>query len=348
MLRWLALVFACSLYSFSEENTFQTYFFSPSLDTLQIADWKHPIYADYLLIQNHLNAKVDALLNTQIKNRPIKTDAYGWIIYRMAKLRAIVGTGDPIFDILYFNKDPEKKDKCIICYASCHAPQSDSDYPKALRCIIESLQTFGFDGHFIYRIGGWPNPQKERLKYADVPYGFKPFFFEEVRDLGYKKILWLDACSVPVKSIEPLFAFLENHPCCFFDVFCKEMSSLEMREKRYITQALNISRKRRYYEVLSQVVGLNLNHLKANELLDRWIEAAEKKVPFLESDQLPFAFLVNELDLLGGKLPHEYYVEGEPLNFTHPLMKPSAIIYHQYAFLRPDAVVPADFFRSLQ
>jgi hypothetical protein len=211
---------------------------------------------------------------------------------------------------------------------------------------LESLKKFNFDGHFIYYIGGWPSLKKDRLKWVDVPFAFKPFLFEEVRDLGYENILWIDACCVPVKSLDPVFSFIKDKGLCFYSYG----SNVNWREftdgYAYLMPFLGLSKNKKYEEISSQVVGLNMSNPGAINLLNEWIFAAERKIPFLQSDEPPFMYLINHLNLRHGRMPSYFYVETpcNTGNFSYWKANNQAIIYHQYDFIDPQYPVPNDLF----
>jgi len=333
--------FTCTGPVLSEERI-RDHFCPPDMANLPISDWKNPTMDDYFIIQQHLNKRRSMLFELPDDQKCFEPNLEGWIRYRLGRLQLVdTYENPPQFEVVYINNNPAKKDKCIICYAG-YSNNSGRDYVQGLNYLIKSLKKFGFDGHLIYRIGGWPSLQRDRLKLADVPYAFKPLFFEEVRDLGYKKILWLDSAAMPVKSLNPLFKFMEKHGCCFFAQWPMPQESLDQLE--YVARSLNITKRSGFKAVLTQIVGFDLDNPKAAHLLDRWIKAAEKKVPFLEpsADQFSFALLAHELDMLPCVLPNHYYEEGGPRNFRR---KHSAtIIFHQYEFLNPELVIPEDVF----
>jgi hypothetical protein len=226
-------LFCRAVFASEIEDRLKNCFFNPPIESLDIADWEHPTIADYWKIQRFFKQKLTGIIEKPISERPFYTDYlntefYGWLTYRMGRLKLIKDEEEmPSFHTVYFNNDPEKKDKCVICYAGYPSPGSEQrNYTLGIDLIIQSLKKHNFDGHFIYRIGGWPNIQKGRLRYADVPFAFKPFLFEEVRDLGYKKILWLDSSCVPVKSLDPVFNWIETYGLCF-----KESSMRKFRLK---------------------------------------------------------------------------------------------------------------------
>jgi hypothetical protein len=350
----LSLNFFCSImHGVVDSDKLWAYFFSPALTDLPISDWCNPTIKDYQLIQAFIKEKVKRLADIPIASRPFENeflnkDFHGWITYRMNQ-RDLVGNEVeaqlPHPYIIYFNKDPSNKKRCVICYASHHpANPEDRDYKRGIDTIVKALKQNKFDGHFIFYIGGWPGLKKGRLKYADVPYSFKPFMFEEVRDLGYEQVLWLDACTVPVNSLDPVFKWVETHGICYFGYGgCIPWDEFN-RAYSQIIPFINIGEV--YRNIVSQVVGINMRDSRGTQLLEAWIKAAEEKVPFLQSDQPPFGFLINKLNLLHGELPYYYMVET-PSNtgdFAYWKLNPYAIFYHQYDFLDPKFSISYDFF----
>ncbi len=89
---------------------------------------------------------------------------------------------------------------CIVLFASL-----DRVYPGYVRSLIEALEEVGYCGYVYYRIGGYPNPTGEEIRFAGVPYAFKLFMLEEARDLGFRYLLWLDASLIPLKNPQSLF-----------------------------------------------------------------------------------------------------------------------------------------------
>jgi hypothetical protein len=353
----LSLNLFCSIAHTAGDSSLQdrirTHFFSPDVTDLPVSDWYNPTVQDYQLIQSMIKQKIKKLVDTPISNRPfandfLNTEFYGWTTYRMNR-GDLVGQEEnaamPNPYIIHFNNDPENKKRCVICYASHAAGRAgERDYVRGIRTIIEALKKHNFDGHFIFYIGGWPSLKKGRLKYADVPYAFKPFMFEEMRDLGYEEVLWLDACCVPVKNLDPIFRFIKNEGLCFVGLN-RNMPWDEFNQSYPLIMPF-VSVRKSYRNIVSQVVGINMRDSRGLQLLNAWIKTAEEKVAFLQSDQPPFVFLVNELNLMHGQLPHHYFVETScnTGNFAYWNYNPYAILYHQYDFVNTEYSLPHDFF----
>jgi hypothetical protein len=354
MFKLLACVFVtCSALCSTEiEKGLEKLFFTPEITSLSISDWKQPTAEDYWKIQCFMQERHIANINSPPSDRPfpteyLNTEFYGWLLYRNGRLGLVKNqTEMPSKHVVYCNNDPSNKKNCVISYAGCQSRGNERDYLRGINVILKSLEKLGFDGHFIYYIGGWPSLQRDRLKWVDVPFAFKPFLFEEVRDLGYENILWLDACCVPVKRLDPVFKFIQEKGLCFYSYGSKVQWREFTEGYKYLMPFLELSKRKQYDEISSQIVGLNTKDPKANQLLDEWLKAAERKIPFLQSDEPPFMYLVNHLNLNYGSMPQKFYVET-PCNtggFSYWRANHQAIIYHQYDFLNPQYAIPDELF----
>ena len=327
------------------EDKLKICFFSPEITTLGIADWNQPTVDDLLKLQNFIKERhirnvkrysEDPTFQAPFPSDYLNKEFFGWLLYRSGRLSFIKDEIiTPGRQVIYFNNDPNKKDKCVICYAGHQSSWNERDYIRGIHLMIKALEQTHFDGHFIYYIGGWPSLKKGRLKYIDVPFAFKPFLFEEARDLGYREVLWLDACCLPVKSLKPIFKHIRKKGLCFYSYGSLQKWREFDLGYAYLMPFLNLSKKGRYEQISSQVIGLDLSDAKALCLLNEWIKAAERKIPFLQSDEPPFMYLINQLQLQNCRMPNNYYIET-PCNtgdFNYKRVNRDAIIYHQYDFI---------------
>lgn len=114
-------------------------------------------------------------------------------------------TGEiPIFDIIYLNNDMDDKRNCVVLYATYNSP-----YPENLKKITSALATLGFDGHVIYRLGGFPNIADGAISMIEVPYAFKGCAMREAYLLGYQNVLWLDSSLTPESDLSAIFERIE-------------------------------------------------------------------------------------------------------------------------------------------
>ena len=181
----------------------------------------------------------------------------------------------PKLECICFGEEEAEKDECIICYASC---SSVKNYSLGVERLINLLKKTGYRGHLLYRIGGWPDIHKGSLIYFNVPYSFKAFLFDEVRDFGYKKVLWLDASMCPNKSLEPIFERIREAGIVLStdnQVFSRTISSYVIQGMRLTPDEVKNTRR-----FASGVIGLNFEMDMPNSFLDSWLEAIALRTPF--------------------------------------------------------------------
>lgn len=329
MKKILPLLLTSLLFASPSTKELHDYFTLPAITSLPITDWTNPTIADLKLIDAHNSKKKWEIHRNPKSLRLLDEDTEGWITYRMGRVQ-LAPTDDsaPYLEIDDLGNDPNQKELCIICYGSYN--NADRDYIHGIDQMKAALQEHNFPGHFIFRIGGWPNLKKGRLKYADVPYGFKPFFIEEVRDMGYKKVLWLDSAVMPVQNLAPLFRHIEKRGICFFSQ--GQMPSYRITYLSHVINALNVPTQVTFIDILSQVVGLDFTKPHINDFFDDWIKATEGKVAFFEpsADQASFALLIHKHKLLKGILPSSWMSRQGTVVPPYP---PNALLNHNYHYL---------------
>lgn len=261
----------------------------PANEKVHLRDWLNPDIEDYKILQNYL----------QFSPRPeLQYLNYPRTQWRADRIRNfhLIGDGEaPKFEILYLNNSPSEKKKCIVTYISFN-----EEYVSHLNNLIEQLKLIGFDGHLIYRIGGWPATQEGSLEFFDVPYSFKIFSLLEAKHLGYESCLWLDACLFPVKKLDPIFEHIAQH-----GVFFQTIPGYPMEDhiQAFATESfgLSLSKFLQFTFVSSFTVGLDLTSQRGLNLLDSWYEMVKtRKLGFLSfiPEQAALCTLINELKLL--------------------------------------------------
>ncbi|NGX33732.1 MAG: hypothetical protein K1060chlam1_00073 [Candidatus Anoxychlamydiales bacterium] len=259
-----------------------------------IKDIKNPTFRDYLKIQKHFknNKREELKLFSQtIKNNENLLDEN---YIKKAKEFRLVGKKrqmKPIFEKLYFNTSKEDKKRCIICYTSFN-----KNYPEGVKRMKKSLSLIGYKGHFIYRIGGWPNLEKNSLKYAHVLFAFKPFFFREVKDMGYETVLWLDSAVLPLQPIESIFEKIEKNG--YFGYRADFILSEYTNE--FVLNLFDVTPQQANFIETTEagILGLNLNSFIGNAILDKWLWAAENGGFFsARHDQNALSLIAYKLDL---------------------------------------------------
>ena len=193
----------------------------------------------------------------------------------------------------YIDSEPEDRARCIICYASYNG-----NFPKKVKRMIERLKESKFRGHFLYRIGGWPDVEGGSLKLIHVPYAFKVCMFKEAKRLGYKRVLWLDTSFKPLKNFNSIFHLIRRDG---YFVTSLDRTSLRDRGSRKVQSAFELSDDEMLSikELASGLIGVDFSSKTGVELIDRWYNAALALDPFLSPrpEQSALAAILYKMDL---------------------------------------------------
>ncbi len=280
----------------SEYNLKTGKYLLPAADKICISNWLYPTLEDYRVIQSYLSSDRPELSYLNYPGTDLREQKM-----RNFKIR---DRGGIFFDIFYLNGAPNNKKNCIVTYISC-----DDEYIKNLTTLFKALKTVGFDGHFICRIGGWPATEEGSLELFDVPYSFKIFALLEAKRLGYKNCLWLDACMIPQKSLDPIFECIENNGIFFYSV---PGYSYENNIEDFAVKALGSTLEKflQMKPITTIAVGLDLTNERSLNLLNEWHQMAKEKLGFLSfiPEMAPFCILVHKFNLVSfaRPLPHPY------------------------------------------
>ena len=149
-------------------------------------------------------------------------------------------------------------------------------FPTGTQRLKESFVEYGYTGDFLTWIDkdGWP----QGLSHADCPYGFKAMAFMEARNMGYTHILWCDSSIWAMRSVVPLFDYIDHHGYLLWNSgwncgeWCKD-DALE---------PLGVIRDELFHmrQIQASVLGLNFRHQVANEFLSNWVDFAKDGVTF--------------------------------------------------------------------
>lgn len=259
------LLFLVSFYSlYAEPTVYQT-----------LSNLYHPSRSDYQKIQKYLKKGDRQELN--LLKEAIEPG--GALHDYKSRVRRIHFVGKwpwqgPRFGIVPFGCSLNDKKICVVTYASYN-----QNYPVGVSLIEEALKKVGFKGHFVYRIGGWPDLEGGSLKLAHVPYAFKPCFLRELGRLGYELVLWLDTSIRPMKNLDSVFKTIEEQGYLFY----RSGHTLAQYCTKEAMEALGepIENAEHIYSVAAGVFGVNLRHEQGQKLVQKWYEAAQKETPFL-------------------------------------------------------------------
>lgn len=100
------------------------------------------------------------------------------------------------------------KKACVVSFAD-----SAGAYQKKLLRLEQSLKG-NFDGDFL---GFTSYDQIQCEPHSVIPYKFKPYAIQKAIDMGYELIIYADSPVYAIKSIEPVFNYIEQKGYLLFD-----------------------------------------------------------------------------------------------------------------------------------
>jgi hypothetical protein len=166
------------------------------------------------------------------------------------------------------------KNRCVLLFGSFNGI-----YEEKVRRVLSELRECKYSGDVLLRIGGFPNVQNEGLKICHVPYAFKVAFLQEARERGYKEVLWLDTCMHPITDLETIFSKIKKRG--YFYSFAGTLRDNEPKNLLESAQALGIGLE--HYDKISHIssgiLGVNMEDIKAQWLIDGWFEETKKVYP---------------------------------------------------------------------
>lgn len=149
-------------------------------------------------------------------------------------------------------------------------------YPKGQHRLSESLDSVRFlDDRLFWR----DSVPQTSPPHNVIPYAFKPHAFLEARRQGYKSVLWVDSAVWAIKSLDPMFEYIEKEG---YLLFRNGWSSGEWCSDAAL-KPLGITREESfaYPHLMACVMGLNFDDDKANAFLDEWVALANDGITFL-------------------------------------------------------------------
>lgn len=163
---------------------------------------------------------------------------------------------------------------CVVLSCPIHPK-----YENLLLSLVDALKEIGFKGAVFYRIGGYPVPTGEEVRFVAVPYSFKIFTMLEAYQLGYKNLLWLDSAVYPMKSLDPLFRKIENEGVL--------ISWKKFRKNGLLPETQKILKELTGYEpgffshVSMQVFGLRMDLPWVGQFIEDYYEMCRLGTPFI-------------------------------------------------------------------
>lgn len=174
----------------------------------------------------------------------------------------------------YIGAKRKDKKQCIICYTSFN-----QNFVTKIKKMPKLLAKIGYEGHFLSRIGVWPDLEGGSIKLAHVPYAFKVSMLNEARRLGYKNVLWLDSSFIPLTDLSEIFDLIEKNG---YFATCLPYS-LHSHGSEMMRESLGLTEKEMFQvkQCAGGLVGINFEHPSGITLFNAWYKAAEDLGPFL-------------------------------------------------------------------
>lgn len=260
----------------------------------EIPDHAHPRMCDWVRLQSYL-AKGE---RKELRQLDEAIEPGGNLFDYRCRMRRFRLIGKhfwqrPRFAVVPIGCKIEERDVCILTYASFN-----SRYPEAVDGLRRRLEEVGFKGHFLYRIGGWPNLEEGSLILAHVPYAFKPCFFREAQRMGYRLVLWLDSSIRPLQPLDGVFKAIEERGYFWYSAGTRIAPYCNQKTLEWFGIAPEEAAE--IESMAAGLIGLNLQDKKGVLVLDQWLNAAKSETAFYsprpEQNALAIIAYLNKLD----------------------------------------------------
>ena len=164
----------------------------------QISDINAPTLNDLKILQKYLVDYRDGGIIKLVGDR--------YVDFNLGQLKILNPENSCEGGIIAVNCDNMARENCLITYATYNM-----DFAQKVRRLVKHVKETDYKGHILFRIGGWPNTECGDLKIAHVPYAFKVSMFREAQRLGFKHVLWLDSCIIPIISLNDVFDVIKKN-----------------------------------------------------------------------------------------------------------------------------------------
>lgn len=191
------------------------------------------------------------------------------------------------------------------------------NYIQGQKRLAESLQGNSANTDF-YGIIGESNVNAPL--HTQIPYAFKPFAMDWLKQKGYDLILWLDASMYAVKNLEVIWQIIE------LDGYLMEESGHHLgrwcNDRALRNMGITREQAMKIYLYSAGMTGLNMNNEKAVKFLEDWLNFAKDGETFVgkhedhRHDMSVASFLAHKYDMKyqtgGTYLSYIGQVYGEP------------------------------------
>jgi signal peptidase I len=157
----------------------------------------------------------------------------------------------------------------------CIVNFSDGGFKNGQDRLAQSLKDFNYQGdvilfNYFEQVGSKPH--------LEVPYQFKVYAIEKVRQMGYDVVLYCDASLYAIKDVMPIIYYIieKGHLMEFCGFSAGQFSTDICLSKFELTrdEAMNIGLHSAGF------TGLNFQNEKTTEFFDKWLQSAKEEISF--------------------------------------------------------------------
>ncbi len=195
----------------------------------------------------------------------------------------------PQVNIIPVNAERNEKENCIVVYASF-----TENEPKLLARLIKLICQSDFKGHILYHLGGWPDGAPTL---THVPSAHRIAAIKEAQNLGYKRVLWLDPATIPLVSLNDIFASIQEKGYFIFDKKQKGGAQINRAAAAYFGLTLRLTLG--MPSCSTNYIGLDLTQATGRKITDWWFRAAHDKDAFYtpQADQNALSMILYKLGI---------------------------------------------------
>lgn len=159
------------------------------------------------------------------------------------------------------------KKNCIITVGIGHW------YPKGVERLRNSLEG-NFDGDFVSFTEDLPGCPK----HSEIPYAFKPFAMNLMRERGYTNVMWMDASFWAIKPLTNIFDHIQEFG--YFMVDAGHVAGVWTSDR--VLEAVHITRDdaMKIPLFIAGGFGLAFDSIAGNVFLDTWLKCSRDGYSF--------------------------------------------------------------------
>lgn len=136
---------------------------------------------------------------------------------------------------------------------------------------MQSLSAIGYKGSY-YSYSSFADINSPT--HEEVPYAFKPYAIKKVRDMGYKRIVWMDAPVYAIKPIDHFLVDIRSRGALFFDNIGYSLGDYTSDK---CLKLMNIDRNASFSipMIMACLMGFDFTCEKTCDIFDQYLKLAD-------------------------------------------------------------------------